>query len=78
MIKAGAIVFASADGGQAEILAHPDLLFTDADDAVLKIRTALESPRLQLDLRAHLVGKGHSSSALKHSCKGRKPVLRTP
>jgi glycosyltransferase involved in cell wall biosynthesis len=54
MIKAGAIVFAPKDGGQAEILRHPDLLFSNVDEAVEKILAALERPSLQSALRTHL------------------------
>ena len=57
MVKAGAIVFASNDGGQTEILEHPDLLFTDIDDAADKICKVLEQPALQSSLRAHLAGQ---------------------
>lgn len=54
MVKAGAIVFAPGDGGQAEILGHPDLLFSNTDEAVEKIIAALEKPSLQSALRTHL------------------------
>jgi glycosyltransferase involved in cell wall biosynthesis len=57
MVKAGAIVFASADGGQAEILQHPDLLFTNINEAVVKILAVLDNPSLQSVLRAHLTGQ---------------------
>jgi glycosyltransferase involved in cell wall biosynthesis len=57
MAKAGAIVFASNDGGQTEILEHPDLLFLNIEDAVEKICKVLEQPALQLSLRAHLAGQ---------------------
>ena len=54
MIKAGAIVFAPAEGGQAEILASPNLTFTSHDDAVEKIESVLLKPGLQDQLREHL------------------------
>ena len=57
MAKAGAIVFASNDGGQTEILEHPDLLFADIDDAAKKICNVLEQPDGQSSLRAHLAGQ---------------------
>jgi len=63
MVKAGAIVFASADGGQAEILQHPDLLFSNIDEAVEKILAAIESPLLQSVLRTHLTGQAQLFSA---------------
>ncbi len=54
MVKAGAIVFAPNDGGQAEILQRPELLFADTDDAVEKILAVLEDPSCQLTLRTLL------------------------
>ncbi|MDR3573737.1 MAG: glycosyltransferase [Anaerolineaceae bacterium] len=54
MAKAGAIVFASNDGGQTEILGSADLLFTGIDDAVNKICVVLESTEKQAALCAHL------------------------
>lgn len=54
MVKAGAVVFAPNDGGQAEILQQPKLLFGSIDDAVDKIVSVLEDPRLESDLRTHL------------------------
>lgn len=63
MVKAGAIVFAPNDGGQAEILQHSDLLFTDPNEAVAKIQAVLESPALQSALRIHLAGRAQFFSA---------------
>ena len=63
MIKAGAIVFAPEDGGQAEILAHPDLLFSDTNEAVAKILAVLEEPSLQYELRNHLRPRAQQFSA---------------
>ena len=54
MVKAGAIVFAPNDGGQAEILEHPRLLFTDNRDAVEAIVAVLKNSLLQNGLRAYL------------------------
>lgn len=54
MVKAGAIVFAPNDGGQAEILDHPDLLFADACDSVKKIVAVLTHRDRQNQLRKHL------------------------
>ena len=54
MIKSGAIVFAPDNGGQAELLDNPDLLFRDASDAAEQICAALSSPERQCALRAHL------------------------
>ena len=63
MVKSGAIVFAPADGGQAEILRHSHLLFSNVNDAVDKILAALENPSLQSALRAHLMGQSGLFSA---------------
>jgi glycosyltransferase involved in cell wall biosynthesis len=63
MVKAGAIVFAPNDGGQAEILEHSDLLFSDFDDGVEKILNVLESPSLQSALRFHLAHQVQQFSA---------------
>jgi len=54
MIKAGAIVFAPSNGGQAEILQNPRLLFAETDEAVSKIHSVLQNPAVQLALRAYL------------------------
>jgi glycosyltransferase involved in cell wall biosynthesis len=63
MVKAGAVVFAPNDGGQAEILGHPDLLFSNINEAVEKILPALESPSLQAALRTHLSQQAQLYSA---------------
>jgi glycosyltransferase involved in cell wall biosynthesis len=63
MVKAGAIVFAPNDGGQGEILRHPDLLFSNVDEAVEKILAVLEKPSLQSAMRAHLKDQAQLFSA---------------
>ena len=63
MVKAGAIVFAPSDGGQAEILGHPDLLFSNVNEAVEKILSALNNPSLQSALRRHLSHQAQQFSA---------------
>jgi glycosyltransferase involved in cell wall biosynthesis len=63
MIKAGAIVFAPVEGGQAEILAHPDLLFSDSNEAVEKILAILAEPSRQSALRNHLKPRAQLFSA---------------
>jgi glycosyltransferase involved in cell wall biosynthesis len=60
MVKAGEIVFVPHDGGQAEIVENPDLLFADNSDAVAKICRVLDSPELQLKL--------HRESQAKSRC----------
>lgn len=57
MVKAGAIAFAPANGGQAEILDHPELLFTNKADAITKIRAVLRKPEKQESLAKHLAGR---------------------
>ena len=56
-------MFAPVDGGQAEILGHPDLLFASTDEAVEKILAALEKPSLQSALRTHLKREAQLFSA---------------
>jgi glycosyltransferase involved in cell wall biosynthesis len=62
MVKAGAIVFAPHEGGQAEILQNSDLLFASESDAVAKIHRVLEDPSLQSEIRAHLHSRAVSFS----------------
>jgi glycosyltransferase involved in cell wall biosynthesis len=57
MVKAGAIVFAPNDGGQAEILDVPDLLFADEAEAVEKVNAVLERPKLLASMRTHLANR---------------------
>jgi glycosyltransferase involved in cell wall biosynthesis len=54
MVKAGSIVFAPHEGGQAEILKNPDLLFAGEADAVAKIHRVLEDPSIQSAIRSQL------------------------
>lgn len=63
MVKAGAIVFAPANGGQAEILESSDLLFTDQADAVSKIQAVLRTPAKQEQLAKHLACRAASFDA---------------
>jgi len=63
MVKAGAIVFAPNDGGQAEILDVPDLLFADEAEAVEKVQAVLERPQLQTSMRTHLANRAKVFSA---------------
>jgi len=62
MVKAGCIVFTPNGGGQVEIVDHPDLVYSDGDDAVLKIERVLESAPMQEGLRRHLSRAGESFS----------------
>lgn len=54
MVRAGCIVWVPDSGGQLEIVNHPDLVFTDIEDAANKINKVLESSELQKSLRKHL------------------------
>ncbi len=63
MVKAGAIVFAPSDGGTAETLQHPAILFADVHEAVEKILAVLETPLLQSALRVHLMEQAQLFSA---------------
>ncbi len=62
MIKAGAIVFAPQDGGQAEVLGRSDLLFSSIEDAVEKIVTVLKDESLQSSMRSHLARQSEQFS----------------
>ena len=62
MVKAGEIVFAPHDGGQAEILQLPDLLFAGESDAVEKIRQVLQSPSRQSAMHSDLLARAQSFS----------------
>jgi len=54
MVKAGALVFAPAEGGQKEIIDNPSLLFNGHEEAVQKIVQVLNNPQMQRTLREHL------------------------
>jgi glycosyltransferase involved in cell wall biosynthesis len=54
MVKAGCITFAPAEGGPAEILNDPRLLYRDVDDAVNKITAVLREEELRTGLVSHL------------------------
>jgi len=62
MVKAGEIVFAPDDGGQAEILANPDLLFASESDAIAKIDRVLQSTSLQAAIHSSLREQSQSFS----------------
>jgi len=65
MIKAGAIVFAPNNGGQAEVLQNPKLLFEEIDEAADNIQSVLECPRRQSALRALLKERASSFGSQK-------------
>ena len=63
LIKAGCITFAPAEGGQAEILNHPALLYRDEDDAAEKITAVLDREALREELIRHLRCQAEKFSA---------------
>jgi len=65
MIKAGAIVFAPNNGGQAEVLQNSMLLFDGDNDAVGKISYVLSSSQARSGLRIHLTSHADLFSAAK-------------
>lgn len=62
LVKAGAVTFVPASGGQQEIVDHPTLSFENEEDAVRKICTVLSSDALQENLRAHLAKQARKFS----------------
>ena len=78
MVKAGAIVFAPADGGQTEILDQPDLLFSTVNEAVEKILAVLENPSQQSAIRAHLARRSEIFNAERFMEAARVQVMRKP
>jgi len=63
MVKAGCVTFVPAEGGQAEIVDHPALMYRSVDEAVAKIDAVLRTPALQAELRTHLADQGELFSA---------------
>ena len=63
LVKAGAITFVPASGGQTEIVNHPALIYQDEDDAAQKICLILDSPALSGTVRQHLAGQAQKFSA---------------
>jgi glycosyltransferase involved in cell wall biosynthesis len=63
MARAGAIVFAPSEGGQAEILDHPMLTFDSEADAADKIDAVLRDAGKQTELRKHLRERASMFSA---------------
>ncbi|WP_263353002.1 glycosyltransferase family 4 protein [Acidicapsa acidisoli] len=78
MVKAGAIVFASSDGGQTEILRHSGLLFSCVDEAVEKIQAVLEKPSLQSAMRAHLAAQAQRFSSTTFMREARACIENKP
>jgi glycosyltransferase involved in cell wall biosynthesis len=62
MVQAGMIPFVHSQGGPAEIVARPELLYSDAEDAVEKIDRVLRNPRQQRELEQHVRRQGERFS----------------
>jgi len=61
-VKAGAIVWVPAGGGQTEIVAHPSLIYSGREDAVALILAALGDPAREAGLRHHLEARAAAFS----------------
>lgn len=76
LVKAGCIVFVPSEGGQAEIVAHPQLTFSNSQDAVTKIDAVLRRATLQEELRRHLGERGKAFSVSSFTAGIRDAVAR--
>lgn len=76
MVKAGAIVFAPANGGQTEILDTPDLLFTNQGDAIAKIEAVLREPERRKRLAKHLASRALLFDEKQFMRQSRALILR--
>ena len=64
MLRAGCVTFVHASGGPAEIVGErAELLWSDVDDAVDKIRAVLRDPSRQSALRGHIATRAALFSA---------------
>jgi glycosyltransferase involved in cell wall biosynthesis len=63
MVKAGCVVWVPDDGGQTEIVDHPDLVYAGRDSAVERIRPVLADAGAQAALRRHLEARAEGFSA---------------
>lgn len=62
MVKAGCITFVPAEGGAAEIVDRPELVYRTIDDAMDKIEAVLKHDKLQKDLTTHLAERAERFS----------------
>ena len=69
MVEGGCIVFVPDNGGQVEIVNHPDLVFDNVPDAIDKIDTVLTNQDIQERLRDHLA-KGAQRFSVDQFKKG--------
>jgi len=75
-VKAGSIVFVPSEGGQAEIVDHPQLTFDSQEDAIQKVDAVLRRPALREELRRHLAGRGQVFSVASFTDGIRAAVSR--
>ena len=62
MVKAGSIVLVPDNGGQVEIVDHPNLVYLDVPDAVYKIDYLLNNVETHTALREHLLTESQKFS----------------
>ena len=74
MVEAGCIVFVPDNGGQVEIVNHPDLVYEDLPDAVERIDQVLRNPEAQDMLREHLA-KGSQRFSVESFQKNIRDVV---
>jgi glycosyltransferase involved in cell wall biosynthesis len=63
MVKAGLVVWVPGDGGQTEIVDHPDLAYSGRDHAAGLIRRVLTDAGAEAGLRRHLEARAEVFSA---------------
>jgi glycosyltransferase involved in cell wall biosynthesis len=59
MVCGGIVPFAYKEGGPAEILSRPELLFSDSAEAVERMENVLRNSDLRRELRQHLLAQSH-------------------
>jgi glycosyltransferase involved in cell wall biosynthesis len=74
MVEAGCIVFVPDNGGQVEIVNHPDLVYEGVLDAADKIDRVLSNHEAQDTLREHLT-KGVQKFSVENFKKGIRGVV---
>lgn len=74
MVKAGCMVWVPNGGGQTEIVNHPELIYEDIEDAVIKIESVLKSASKQNELRKHLLNESKRFSTEKFMIEVRNTV----
>jgi glycosyltransferase involved in cell wall biosynthesis len=57
-VKAGCVTFAPHEGGQAEIVNHPALLYESVEEAIRQVDAVLRRPDWQLELHRHVQVQG--------------------